>query len=86
MIRLCWRPVKLEQSGGGVRPTGDDATGGTMIAVRFFQLVQLTLLIVLLTGCSLTKLVNLWTDPRYTGPPFKKILVIGIGEWPGKIQ
>lgn len=51
-----------------------------MIAVRFFQLAPLALLIVLLVGCSATKLVNLWTDPQYTGPSFKKILVIGMSE------
>ncbi len=55
-----------------------------MIAVRSFQPASLALLIVLLAGCSSTKLVNLWTDPQYTGPPFKKILVIGMSERPGE--
>ena len=55
-----------------------------MIAVRFFQPASLALLIVLLAGCSSTKLVNLWTDPKYTGPPFKKILVLGMSERPGE--
>jgi len=29
-------------------------------------------------GCASTKLINSWRDPRYTGPPLTKVLVIGV--------
>ena len=29
-------------------------------------------------GCASTKLINSWRDPRYTGPPLSKVLVIGV--------
>jgi len=29
-------------------------------------------------GCASTKLINSWRDPRYTGPPLAKVLVIGV--------
>jgi hypothetical protein len=57
---------------------------GAMIAIRFFSAVLAAVLIMTTAGCSSTKLVNLWTDPKYTGPSFKKILVIGISERSGE--
>lgn len=38
----------------------------------------------LLSACASTKLVNVWQDPNYTGPPFKNILVMGVTENPGE--
>jgi hypothetical protein len=35
---------------------------------------------VLVAACATsTKLVNVWNDPAYTGGPFKKIIVLGLG-------
>ncbi|HEU4342235.1 MAG TPA: hypothetical protein VFU31_11740 [Candidatus Binatia bacterium] len=31
-------------------------------------------------GCATTKIINTWRDPKYQGPPFKHILVVGIGD------
>ena len=31
-----------------------------------------------LTACASTKVVNQWSNPAYTGPSFKRVLVIGV--------
>lgn len=36
--------------------------------------------LVILAGCSTTSLVGSWRDPRFQGPPIRKVLVIGINE------
>jgi len=32
----------------------------------------------ILAGCAATTLKTSWTDPRYQGPPLKKIMVVGV--------
>jgi hypothetical protein len=32
----------------------------------------------LLAGCASTSLQGVWKDPQYSGPPFRKLLVVGI--------
>jgi hypothetical protein len=34
------------------------------------------LLLALLGGCNTTSLTNAWRDPRYAGPPIRKVLVV----------
>jgi hypothetical protein len=34
-------------------------------------------------GCAPTQLVNSWQDPRFSGPPLKKIMVIGVTKQAG---
>ena len=36
--------------------------------------------LVILAGCSSTSLVGSWKDPRFQGPPIRKVLVIGVSE------
>jgi hypothetical protein len=48
-----------------------------VVAAR--MLTALTVL-VFLVGCSSTSLVGSWRDPRFQGPPIRKVLVIGINE------
>jgi hypothetical protein len=31
-----------------------------------------------LAACASTKLVNQWSNPAYTAPSFKKVMVIGV--------
>ncbi len=48
-------------------------------------LVSLLMLVTLLaTGCATsTRLTNAWVDPSYQGPPFNKIMVVGMAANPG---
>jgi hypothetical protein len=39
-------------------------------------------LLLLLTGCAATQIINQWSNPNYTAGSFKKIVVIG--HWLGK--
>ncbi len=50
-------------------------------AARGFGLL---LLVGMLTACSSTKLRDTWRDEAYTGPGYKKVLVIGIAELPAR--
>jgi hypothetical protein len=34
--------------------------------------------LVLVAGCATTRLVDTWKDPAFTGPAFKKMLVVGV--------
>jgi hypothetical protein len=47
--------------------------------------VFLLALVALITaGCATTtQLTNAWVDPAYQGPPFQKLLVVGIAKTPG---
>jgi len=35
-------------------------------------------LVILMSGCATTKLVNIWHDPSFQAPPFKTMLVIAV--------
>jgi hypothetical protein len=39
-------------------------------------------LAVMLTGCASTEIVNQWTNPEYTSPRFKRIMVIAVSRQP----
>jgi hypothetical protein len=43
-----------------------------------FRFAFLALVALLVTGCASTTLQSAWFDSSYTGPPFKKILVVGV--------
>jgi len=34
--------------------------------------------LVVLASCASTKLVNVWEEPKYSGGPFKRVLVVGV--------
>ncbi len=36
-----------------------------------------------LAGCASTSLTNQWKNPSYSGPPIKKVLVVGVTKQPG---
>ncbi len=42
-----------------------------------------TLAILLTAGCSSTRLNSAWSDPHYTGGPFRKLMIIGLGATEG---
>jgi hypothetical protein len=44
------------------------------------RLLGVLSVLVILTGCSSTSLVGSWKDPRFQGPPIRKVLVIGVSE------
>jgi len=44
----------------------------------FLLLTLLSAMLFLLNGCSSTLLVENWSDKNYSGPPMKKILIIGV--------
>lgn len=48
-------------------------TGHRQLAVVFTGLLALGLL-----GCASTTMVHTWTDPAYSGPPMKKVMIIGV--------
>lgn len=50
----------------------------THVAVRFLAIAALAL-----GGCASTSLVNQWKSPTFSGPPLKKILVVGVTTQPG---
>ena len=43
-----------------------------------FRLLLPLVLVALLAGCAATKLKDSWKNPKYSGPAFKKILVLGV--------
>ena len=43
----------------------------------------LLLLAVIASGCASTQIVNVWQDPKFSGPPLKRIMVIGVTKQAG---
>ena len=48
-----------------------------------FRSALLLLLAVIASGCASTQIVNAWQDPKFSGPPLKKIMVIGVTKQTG---
>jgi hypothetical protein len=48
-----------------------------------FPLALSTLAVLAFAGCSSTRLSSVWADPAYTGGPFKKLMIIGLGATEG---
>jgi len=44
--------------------------------------VALGLIVLAVVGCAGTALTKSWRSPDYKGQPFKKLLVVGVSEWP----
>lgn len=53
-------------------------TGGRAGIRQVPRALTMVLAILVLSGCASTQLTNSWRDSRYTGPAFRKILVIGV--------
>lgn len=52
-----------------------------MLRHRISPLVFIISLIsLLLAGCSSTKLVTSWSDPNFTGQPIQKVLIVGVNK------
>jgi hypothetical protein len=52
---------------------------GLPLAARSFLILGL----LALAGCASTSLTNQWRSPSYSGPPIKKVLVVGVTKQPG---
>ncbi len=52
-----------------------------MLRPRISPLIFIISLIsLLLAGCSSTKLVTSWSDPNFTGQPIQKVLIVGVNK------
>ena len=47
-----------------------------------FQLAALITTMLMFAGCAATDLVNQWSNPAYTAPQFKKVMVIAVSKQP----
>jgi hypothetical protein len=46
-------------------------------------LYLITLALLATTGCASTRLESTWSDPHYSGGPFRKLMIIGLGATEG---
>jgi hypothetical protein len=49
---------------------------------RNFQLAGLIATMLMFAGCAATELVNQWSNPAYTAPWFKRVMVIAVSKQP----
>lgn len=56
---------------------------GTILHRSWLRIGVVLVLILVVAGCSSTKLVNQWKDPEYVPTGFSRILVIGVSRQPG---
>jgi hypothetical protein len=56
-----------------------DRRGGSAVVRRtiHFTVIFHLFVLLLLSGCSSTKLVTSWSDPNFAGEPIQKVLVVG---------
>src|SRR5690349_11709708 len=58
--------------------TGQAASWNIAMSPKLRTTLFLLLVASLLYACASTKLINSWRDPKYSGPPLTKVLVIGV--------
>src|SRR3954470_15280603 len=48
-------------------------------SIRNFALtLAATLVVLAAAGCASTRIIDSWSDPNYTGGPFKRVMVVAI--------